>query len=130
VRRWLDEDRFPQAEVEPWWDDTDSETSPEPDLAALVARVRRLAALASELGDGGLDAARDLPDDGVAERSALSYALVALAPLGPADRQKLLECDGPGGRLELLTRLLDEVEPGLLFRLGNGPSPLDPPPAW
>lgn len=136
VSRWLAEEPFPLADVEPWPDDAepwpdDAENGGSPrEYASLVARVRRLAALASELGDAVLDPTGELPTGGELERSPLSYALSALAPLGPADRQRLLECVGPASRLDMLTGLLDEVEPSLLFRLGDGPSPLDSPPAW
>ncbi|CAB4818365.1 unannotated protein [freshwater metagenome] len=95
-------------------------------LDALTTRVRRLAALSLELGDAAGDPSQDLPDDSLLR----SYALADLAPLGPVDRQRLLETPDAAARLALLSALLDEVEPGLHFRLGDGSSPSDSPPAW
>jgi hypothetical protein len=46
-----------------------------------------------------------------------SFQLVALAPIGPADRQRMLNCDGPVRRIELLEESLGDVEAACQFRL-------------
>jgi Lon protease-like protein len=46
-----------------------------------------------------------------------SYQLSALAPLGPADQQRLLEAPGPADRLLLLDTAIGDVEALLQFRL-------------
>lgn len=102
VRRWLDDDPYPRADVEVW-PDTPATLSPGK-LDRLAASLRRVMALRSELGEPALAATLTLPSDPV----AASYAASAMAPLGPADRQHLLEMPGPDARVELLQRLLDE----------------------
>ena len=57
--------------------------------------------------------------------SAKSYALVvgavaAVAPLGPADQQRLLQAEGPDERLRLLDMLLTEENDYLAARLQMG----------
>jgi Lon protease-like protein len=46
-----------------------------------------------------------------------TYHLASLAPIGPADRFRLLAADGPKHRLDLLDEILDDVEAMLKFRL-------------
>jgi Lon protease-like protein len=116
VVEWLPDDPYPQAEVDDWPDE-------EPDalassgLAELTAdthrAVRRVVALAVELGDTTADPGVELTDDPV----LASYQLCALAPVGPADRQRLLCALGPADRLRLLGELLGDVEDALRFRL-------------
>ena len=119
VNVWLPDDPYPLADVEDW-------PEGEPDVsddewAALVdrvhRRVRRLAALAVELGDEVPDAAVEIAVDPV----VASHHLVALAPIGPTDRQSLLAADDPAARLLALDAILDDVETLLTFRL-HGPT--------
>jgi Lon protease-like protein len=46
-----------------------------------------------------------------------TYHLATLAPIGPADRFRLLAAPGPARRLEILDEILDDVEAMLKFRL-------------
>ena len=46
-----------------------------------------------------------------------TYHLASLAPIGPADRHRLLCASGPAARLDLLDEVLDDVEAMLKFRL-------------
>jgi len=126
VERWLPDDPYPVAEVSAWDDKPGEHSLEQGFLDALTTRVRRLAALSLELGDPAGDPSQDLPDEPLLR----SYALADLAPLGLVDRQMLLESPDATARLALLSTLLDEVEPGLHFRLGEGSSPSDSPPAW
>ena len=115
VAQWLPDDPYPIAEVDDWPDEDDDGTA-----AALVdeiaPRVRRVAALAVELGDpAGSPADALSPDPLVA-----GYQLVTMAPFGPADRYELLCAAGPVARLTRIAELLDDVEALLRFRLGDG----------
>lgn len=114
VARWLPDDPYPLAAVEPiaGGDGTiEAEV-----LETLRQGVVRLYALASELGAdvGGHDLS--LPDG---PRTAL-WRLCSLVPLGELDRQRLLEPPGDPERAELLGDLLDEVAEELTLRLATG----------
>lgn len=115
VVEWLPDDPWPRARV------VDAPDLPvgDPDSIAaavseLAVELRRVLALASELGDPVPDAEVELADDlGIAV-----FQLAALAPLGPLDRQRLLAADGPDERVGLLGALLAEQAEVLSFRLG------------
>lgn len=114
VNAWLPDDPYPLADVD---DFPDIEPDP-PNLALNVAathsRVRATLALASELDDTRIDADEtEIADDPL----VATYHLAALAPIGPADRYRLLAADGPMQRLEILDSVLDDVEAMLRFRL-------------
>jgi Lon protease-like protein len=113
VVRWLPDEPYPQADVEevpePAWD---------PDEAMLLItaedQVRAAAALAAQLGEAEDPAGWRLTDDPVLR----AWQLCAVAPLGPFDRQRLLEA----GRSARLTTLIEQAaEAGriLAFRLGG-----------
>ena len=112
VSRWLDDDPYPRAEVEDWDD-----PEPEPDLrdavADAAARLRRVLATYAELGASVSPVLPDLSDDPV----LATYQLVALSPLGPADRQALLGAPNPGERVAALVRLLVEEQDDVDRRL-------------
>lgn len=122
VMAWLPDDPYPLADVEVWLD----EDPDPPGLGARVedvaARLRRLLALAVELGDSVADAELHLGDDPL----LATYHLSGMAPLGPADRQRLLAAPGPEARLTLLSELLDGVEELLAFRLATSDQPDEP----
>ena len=125
VLRWLDDDPYPRAEVEDW-DDPDAsdqpgdgravpvDADPPTELAAVVGTLRRVLALASELGDDAADATQELSPD----PSLASYQIAALSPIGPLDRQALLCVPGSAERLARLAALLAEEETFLNVRLG------------
>ncbi len=102
VRRWLEDDPYPRAEVERWPDAASSAGLSE--LADLTRRLRRVMALRTELGEPALSATLTLP----ADPEAASYAAAAMAPVGAVDRQRLLEARGPDERIALLRGLLDD----------------------
>ena len=116
VNAWLPDDPYPLADVDEFPD-----VDPDPDglavqVAASHARVRAALALAAELGDVHVDLAEtEIADDPL----VATYHLSALAPVGPADRFRLLEAAGPMERLEVLDAVLDDVEAGLKFRLSS-----------
>ena len=79
-----------------------------------VEATRRLAIELGDLSGADGDELPELGDDLV----IASYHLVSLAPVGPADRLRLLSADTPAERLELLDSALDDVEAVLRFRAG------------
>jgi Lon protease-like protein len=106
IDRWLPDDPYPRAEVVDWPDG--DEAVPDTDaVAAVAARFRRVLALAAELGVPVPPATVELADDPAVAVLQMSGA----SPLGPADRQALLQAPGPSSRLALLSELLvDQAE--------------------
>ena len=70
-------------------------------------------AMAAELGDAHADATLEISSDPL----VASYHLSALAPLGPADQQRLLAARGPVERFDLLDAALDDADALQQFRL-------------
>ena len=103
VARWLPDAPFPQAEVD---DLFEPEPGPDADagLATAVGLLRRTLALRAELGDPAAPATVELAGDVM----AATFQIAALASIGPADAQRVLEASSTDGRLDLLTRLLAE----------------------
>lgn len=116
VERWLPDAPYPRAEISDW-----PEADPGPEAAALVAGVvatfRRVLAGAAELGDPVAPATVELDED---DPVATGYAMAALAPLGPLDRQALLAASSPETRLRSLGELLDDHAVVLASRLAGG----------
>lgn len=115
VTRWLDDEPYPRAEVEDWSDEAADDTEAlAARYTALVGDLRRILALASELGES----TRPLAE--ITDQADLgSYQLSVLAPVGPLDRQRLLSAPGPAARLELLGSMLAEEEEILQARLAG-----------
>lgn len=111
VDEWLDDSPYPRALVRDW---PDPDTVPR-DLDDLVARTRRALALCAELGQPAPPATIELADD----PEQCAWQLVAVAPLGPADRQRLLAVPDASTRLALLDRLVDEALDLLTARIGS-----------
>lgn len=114
VVRWLPDAPFPQAEV-----DDLSEPAPGPDVASLRAEaerwLRRALALRAELGYPAAPATVELADDPV----TAAFQIGALAPMGPADAQRVLQVANTDDRLRLLAELLEE-ETGVLEQRASG----------
>jgi uncharacterized protein len=114
INSWLPDDPYPLADVDDFPD-----VDPDPDdlalhVAATHMRVRAVLALAAELGDLDIDLSdSEISDDPL----VATYHLSALAPVGPADRYRLLAAPGPRARLDVLDEVLDDVEAMLKFRL-------------
>ena len=113
VNAWLPDDPYPLADIDEWRDlDPDA-----PELAARVAtatgRLREVLELAARFGD--VPTELTISDDPL----LASYHLAALAPVGPADRYRLLCAESPVARLDLLADVLDDVEAMLRFRLAE-----------
>jgi Lon protease-like protein len=101
VTAWFPEDPFPLAEVVEF---PDSENELKPDLKPALTALRRVLALASELGSDVSGIGLEVADDAVAS----SYQLAALCPISAFDSQRLLEASGPAERVELARVFLDE----------------------
>jgi Lon protease-like protein len=128
VNAWLPDDPYPLADVDEWPDeDPDPDGLPEA-VHAAHERVRATLTLAARLDAQSVDPSTDHPDatdamDLMAETDISSdplvatYHLAAIAPLGPADRYRLLAAPGPRERLVALDEILDDVDAMLEFRL-------------
>lgn len=116
VREWLPDDPYPRAEVDEWPDGDGSgdRTVPAERIMATAARARRCAGLAVEMGDQSSVPVGELTGDPALD----SFLVAAISPLGPADQYAVLCAPDALARLDLIDRLLDDVEAGLRFRLG------------
>ena len=115
VNAWLPDDPYPIADVDDWPDEEPEPPGLEVNVAASHVRVQQVLAMAAELGDVDVEAGEtDISDDPL----VATYHLASLAPIGPADRFRLLSAAGPGERLDVLDEVLDDVEAMLKFRLG------------
>jgi len=114
VERWLPDDPYPVAEVQDWPDPMPGPGFSEA-LGACVALLRRALGLAAEAGDPAARATVELADDPV----LASYQAIALAPLGPFDRQQLLVAETPDQRVGQLADLLRDAIAVLEARLGG-----------
>lgn len=121
VVEWLPDDPYPRAHVEAWPDpEADPGAGPGTDLGdsyrERVRTLRRVLALAAELGEGRAPATVELSDEPVLG----SYQICALAPFGPLDQQRLLAAGSAASRLDEVGRLLDEEAGFLEQRLRMG----------
>jgi Lon protease-like protein len=112
VSRWLPDDPFPQAEVDELadapWDSSDDDA-----FAAAELAVREALRLAAEVGDPAVRPGFVLSGN----PSLAAWELCAIAPLGPLDRQHLLEAPTHLERLGLLASQANELSKVLAFRL-------------
>jgi Lon protease-like protein len=112
VVEWLPDAPHPIARATPWPDEPDARTTGDSttdhrtaeDAARCFAVVRRALALCAELGEPAAPATVEF--DPTAE--SCSYDLAALAPLGAADRQRLLEAPGHAARIALVEDLVTD----------------------
>ena len=114
VRRWLEDDPYPQADVE---DLAPCELGPggQEALAAAERQVRQALAMRAELAEPAAPYNVELdPDPAVA-----LFQLAAVAPLGPVDHQRLLEAEDPSVLLAMLDDLMSEEIAVLASRLAG-----------
>lgn len=128
VLRWLDDDPYPRAEIEDWPDPPAGEQLG--DLVTLaVDGLRRLFRLATEMGADGLPLDLDLSDDPV----VAAGQVVALCPVGPSDRQRMLVAEGPDARMLLAGLLIEDEIADLRAQMelpGPDEDPGSDPPGW
>ena len=110
VQEWLVDDPYPRADVADWPDE--GRATPD-ELGAVVAQLRRVLAVAAELGDRVPDATIELADD----VELASFQIAAVAPLGPADQHRLLATGSTVERLEALAVLLQDIDEDLRRRV-------------
>lgn len=123
VLEWLADAPYPRARVAPWPDEGPVPADAVDRFARLDTRVRRIAALASELGAPSAALDPEFSEDPVLH----SYQLAVLSPLGPLDRLRVLETPGLARRLEVLADLVEEQTVLLEARLRfEGEGPVDP----
>ena len=114
VARWLADEPYPRAEVAELEDRPPGSGAADP-RDAVERLLRRALAIKAELGEPAAAATVELD----ADPALAAYQAAALAPIGPADAQRLLEPDSAEERLHLLAALLeDEVE--VLARRASG----------
>ena len=114
VNAWLPDDPYPLADVDPWPEEDADVDGLDKRVAGALDRVRSTLALAAELGEFDADAGDiEIADDPV----VATYHLGTLAPIGAADRYRLLAAPGPTARLDELDSILDDVDAMLRFRL-------------
>ena len=127
VRAWLDDDPYPRADVEDW-DDAEAGPALADEVDGVATQLRRVLAAYAELGASVSPVLPDLSDDLV----LATYQLVALSPVGPADRQALLAAPTPDERVVGLAQLLVEeqevVDARLALDSDLDASELGPPP--
>lgn len=112
VTRWLDDDPYPRAEIEPW---TQLMAGPAHDrLRVARERFDTFLSLVSEMGaDVG---SVDVPDAGV---DAL-YGMAVVAPVSTHDRYRILAASDGADAADILVDSLDGLIEVLRFRLQDG----------
>jgi Lon protease-like protein len=114
INAWLPDDPYPIADVDDWPDVEPDADGLEVAVAATHARVQAALKMAVKLGDVSAETIEsEISDDPL----VATYHLASLAPVGPADRYRLLTASGPAARLDVLDDVLDDVEAMLKFRL-------------
>ncbi|MEY2476809.1 MAG: ATP-dependent Lon protease [Actinomycetota bacterium] len=115
IRTWLPDDPYPVALVEDLprrrMEAADSEV-----LASAERAVRRALALQAELDEPSAPATVELDPD--PERAA--WQLASYAPLGPADKQRVLEADRWQERLAMLVEMATSAAEMFAYRLSAG----------
>jgi len=109
VRRWLPDDPFPVAEVEPWPDEDPHDADAAERVAALEPRFREVLALAVQATGSDPGPVALSPD----ATDAL-WQMATVTPLGALDRHRLLSAPSLRARAGLLAEMLDDA--ALLLR--------------
>jgi Lon protease-like protein len=113
INTWLPDAPYPIADVDDWPDE-EPDTGLSIAVEATHARVQAVLKMAVELGDVSAETVEsEISDDPL----FATYQLASLAPIGPADRYRLLVAPSPAARLNVLDDVLDDVEAMLKFRL-------------
>lgn len=114
VVRWLGDDPYPRADVE----DLGPPAIGDPERRAMAAaerKVRQALAWRIELDEPSAPYNIALDDD----PARALFQLAAVAPLGPADHQRLLTAEAPLDLLAVLDELIDEELAVLACRLAG-----------
>lgn len=119
VRAWLPDDPYPLADVDDWPDPAPGDELP-PRLDEVVRLLRRTLARAAEAGLQTAPATVELSEDPV----VAGHQVVALAPVGPLDRHRLLSAPDLLARLGALAEMLVDALQVLDARLAGPPTAL------
>jgi Lon protease-like protein len=108
VRKWLPDDPYPIADIEPWPDE-----SPAGDIELayqqLVTKFRRCMALASE---SGLDVGPQPEPVAAPSAGDIGFGcmrMADMAPVGAHDKQRLLAAPGAAQRVPLLDEMISDA---------------------
>jgi Lon protease-like protein len=117
IDSWLPEAPYPRARVR----NLSSGRSALDDqvVADVLSTIRRVRALMSELGEGRFASGVEPSADGDDAEQVL-WNLCDAAPLGPLDRQRLLDVEHVTERTRILTDLMMDVEADVLRLLAEG----------
>ncbi len=119
VTRWLPDDPYPRADVEPWPDEPGPEVGPEQigtvmdRIVALYERVAEARGLPLEPGTLAVD------PDTAADPARHLYALVDKVPIGQADRYAILAAPTLARRVDALTDAVETVMAMVEFQLSE-----------
>lgn len=112
VAAWLPDDPYPIADVDRWPDDDDPGIVTGEMIDELHARVRELNEVVREIGE-----MTPPPDTEISDEPSLAlYHLGSLAPVGPADRQAMLDAPTLSARFEVMRSALEDAAAVLEFR--------------
>jgi Lon protease-like protein len=114
VNAWLPDDPYPIADIDVWDDEPSrhDEATHRSRVEALHARVRRLNDDVRALGEMAPP-----PDTEISDDPAMAiHHLGSLAPLGAADRYRLLAAPSIDDRLDALEAAIDDAEALVRFR--------------
>lgn len=112
VTRWLDDDPYPRADVEPWTQLMSGDAEDRLDVAR--ARFATFLSLVSELGEDVRGV--EVPESGL---DAL-YGMAVVAPVSTHDRYRILSAADGGEAAEILVDALDGLVDVIRFRLQDG----------
>jgi Lon protease-like protein len=115
VNAWLPDDPYPLADIDLWPDDDLGEI----DLIAATSAIDLLHERVRLLNDEvrALGEMTPPPDTEIADDPHVAiYHLGSLAPLGPADRQRMLESATLAERLDVFSAALDDAAAVVRFR--------------
>lgn len=119
VRRWLEDDPYPLAEIEPWPDEPGPEVSAArigEVVDAVVGLYQRVAAAQG----GRLRPDALAVDDEIARDPARHvYALAARVPMGQADRYAVLAAPTLAARIDVLIDAIETVTAVVDFQLSD-----------
>ena len=117
VRRWLDDDPYPRAEIALWPDDPGDPI----DSARLSDVEDRMVALYDRLAEvrGTTIHSREIVAGAAADPANRLYALAARLPMGQADRYSVLAAPTEEARLEALSEAVDSVTAMVEFQLSE-----------
>lgn len=119
VRRWLPDDPYPRAVIEPWPDEPGPPVGPE-QIGVVVDRILALYQRVAEARGGRLRPDALAVDAGTAaDPSRHLFALASRVPMGQADRYAVLAAPSLAERVAVLTDAIDTVTAMVEFQLSG-----------